>query len=189
MNSQGVWPVCKSLKKLQSDEFVLQCGFVASHKALHTALGRSSAVQEARTDMANGLLSEDDLELAVDAMLKDFDRGNLFPHDLTFAALAVVLETWYSEFAERFVFGLADLGIREMPMAIGVAKISAKRLKLQTGNRSAMFIVSMCTPPVDEEHQRTLVKKSDWVLVMKSESDCSDSGGTIDAGTRVLSGL
>src|SRR5262249_8122895 len=65
---------------------------------------------------------EESVRRFAEQLLKDLKRGVLFPHDRTFAALAVVLGDWYTPFADEYLRGLAGLKAAEMPYGPRVAR-------------------------------------------------------------------
>ena len=79
-------------------------------------------MQAVGSALSSGLITEAAVRLFAERLLKDLQRGVLFPHDLTLAALAVALAERYTPFADEYLHGLAGLQAAEMPFATRVAR-------------------------------------------------------------------
>ncbi|MBM4094160.1 MAG: hypothetical protein FJ276_32855 [Planctomycetes bacterium] len=192
------------LEALRNDDFVIHLCFIATPDALHNALGKSAEVKIARTALARGEVTEDSIRQFVAELLDHLQRNIHFPFEIPLAAIAVVLETWNSVFAEDFVTGLSQLERAEMPMSIGVAKRSVRRQKMQSGTNSRFYDTVLgsgkhiCTPGVwliesSESCDRDVRDYSNIILLpfgSRSHVDKQNrSGANPDADARVFFGL
>jgi hypothetical protein len=114
------------LQDLTTDEFGARFQCTSNPAAIHHILQRDHDVQEIRTALANGTLTEESLEAFCSKLTRQMKFSERFAHEFALAAIAVSLETRQTEFAKRFVRGLANLAIAEIPVAIRVAKHAAK---------------------------------------------------------------
>jgi len=110
------------LENLRTDEFAVRFSLVSNLRAVHRALQRSKEVEELRSALCTGEVTEETLSVFTTSLLKDFEGGKRFPHELALAAVAVALETRPTPFAEEFVLDLARLELAELPIAIRVAR-------------------------------------------------------------------
>lgn len=134
------------LDSLLTNEFEDAIFGVASPSALRVVLAKSREVKEIRTAAFCGSLGEDEIERFIDTLLLDFRRGERFRGDLALAALAVVLETVPSSFAEVFLKDLSGLRIREMPMATRVATVALAVRSRRLAN-SSVKVYRLDVPP------------------------------------------
>jgi hypothetical protein len=109
------------LESLKSEEFNDAVGFVLPPPALRQQLRAMKEVQRLRTVLESGDLSEETLRDFVSSLMRELRQGERFPHELALAALAVVLESRPTAFAEEFLHGLARLQLAEMVHAPRVA--------------------------------------------------------------------
>lgn len=114
------------LQNLTTDEFGARFQCTSNPAAIHLMLQRDHDVQEIRTALANGTLTEEALENFCSDLTRQIKFGERFAHELALAAIAVSLETRQTPFAKKFVPGLANLAVGEIPMAIRIAKHAAK---------------------------------------------------------------
>lgn len=80
-------------------------------------------IQSLIRETKEGLVTERDVTQWVARYLQDLRPGIKFPHDLSFAALCVVLERVPAPFAHRFLDELAKLNIQEMYLCRTMARI------------------------------------------------------------------
>lgn len=116
----------KLLQKLTTSEFGARFQCTSNPRAVHRILQRDHDVQEIRTALANGTLSEQGLEVFSASLTRQISFGERFADEFALAAIAVSLETRQTPFAKKYVRGLASLTVAEIPMATRVAKHSAK---------------------------------------------------------------
>jgi hypothetical protein len=128
-----------SLRRLLDEKFLADFGIIGGARALHWALDRSDAVHAIRSDLASGVLSESRIRGSVSELLTGFRPGQLFPYDLTLAAIAVALERRATKFTEEYLRDLACLDLAEMPMAIRVAREAGKVHAQWPGNKTVEF--------------------------------------------------
>lgn len=116
------------LQKLLSDDFYTGVGVISSARALRRCLYQSESVDELRRAIAGGVITENSIENFVNQLMKDFERGKQFPHELPLAAIAVAIEDRKTKFTEDFLLNLARLNkITEMSISPEVAGASLKR--------------------------------------------------------------
>jgi hypothetical protein len=132
-----------ALQELLSDEFQASIGVVGSPEGLRRCLLKSGFVAAIRDVLWTGQLTEASIERFVAALMKDFQRGIQFPHELPMAAIAVALESRKTKFSEDYLIDLARLKkIAEMDVAPRLAAIclnewyqSAKVTMVPSANR------------------------------------------------------
>jgi len=114
------------LDGLLSDDFIAEVGVVSSPRGLRRAIYKSDRVAVLRRAISCGSITETDIRQFTERLMKDFSRGEKFPHELALAALAIALENRRTEFAEEYLLDLARLNIVEMSLAPGVARDSVR---------------------------------------------------------------
>lgn len=119
------------LAALQSDAFIDRFFAIGTAEALRGALARSPEVLAVRDAMKKCSLDESSVAHFVADLLNSFERGTLFRHDLTLAALAVAVEATFSPQVDLFLDRLARLRIAEIPMASRVARLVQRDRSLQ----------------------------------------------------------
>jgi hypothetical protein len=129
------------LERLKSEEFALALGSLATPGAVRRFLRTADEVSAIRKALRNGAISEDTLREFVSTLMRDLRHGERFPHELSLAALAVVVETHPTNFAEEFLHDLARLQCAEMSLCIRVARECAKHRSVTT-NTMKEFRVS-----------------------------------------------
>lgn len=112
----------KVLDQIIADDFALAAGFLATPGALRRWLRRAPEVKAIREALRQEAITEDTLRRFVSSLLDDLHRGERFPHELAVAALAVVIESRATDFAEEFLHDLARLQLAEMSICIRVAR-------------------------------------------------------------------
>lgn len=145
------------LDSLTTDEFALRLGAISNPRAIHRRLQRCEEVHRVRTALANCEISEQSIWQFSAELLRQYVPGELFPHEMALAATAVVLETRATTFASEFIGGLARLELAELPIAIRVARESARAQLSVTGNKSRLV-----TMPVEQE------RPGEWQLKPES---------------------
>jgi hypothetical protein len=117
----------KLLAALGSAQFYATVGPFSSPRALRRFLSRRDEVKTVRAALANGWISEETFRFFVDQLMGDFRRGEQFPHEIALAAIAVVLESRRTRFAEDYLLDLARLNrFQEMQLAPELAGILLK---------------------------------------------------------------
>ena len=135
------------LMSLRDDEFLAVLGCVSNPRALINALRSSEQVRNVRRSVSSGGLDESRIRQFVSSLLNEFRPGQLFPWDLTLAALAVVLEGRQTAFAEEYVHDLARLDLIELPRSSRVAReVVTLRLRLPK-YESRFFVISGAIVP------------------------------------------
>ena len=120
------------LERLKSEEFALAVGFLATPGAVRRFLRTADEVSAIREALRNGAISEDTLRKFVSVLMRDLRHGERFPHELSLAALAVVLEIHPTNFAEEFLHDLARLQRAEMSLCIRLARECVKHRSVTT---------------------------------------------------------
>jgi hypothetical protein len=129
------------LTALSGDDFETAFGLAACAEGLHRALHRSPTVRAARGALASGRFDDNDVREFANHLLLRWEAGRLFPHDLSLAAIAVLLEDRFSDFADEYLHDLARLNVAELPKSSRVARISLKSRSQSTSSRSRRFVV------------------------------------------------
>ena len=117
----------KLLEELASEDFAVRLAFVSTGSALRACLQKTSEVAAVRDELRQGAISEQTIRQFVSRLMEDFRRGEHFVHENALAALCVVLERRFTDFAEEFLHDLARLQLAEMSLCIRVARESLKR--------------------------------------------------------------
>lgn len=112
----------RTLRRLLDEQFLTQYGLVATPQALRAALLHSGYVGELRRALAAEEIADESIRKFVSSVLSAWRTGYLFPYDVALAAIAVVLETRATPFADEFLTDLGRLDRAELPMAIRVAR-------------------------------------------------------------------
>jgi hypothetical protein len=76
----------------------------------------------ARESLNAGLITDHLLSGCVSDMMRDFVPGKRFAHDVALAAIAVLMESDFSPFADEYLYKLAKLDAPELNLAIRVAR-------------------------------------------------------------------
>lgn len=109
------------MESLLADEFQANaCAFSTAPALRHYFLTRPE-IWEVRQSLQQGRITDDTVADFVATLLGSFTTGVHFEHDVTLAALAVVLEDRLTKWVEQFLQQLAELQIAEMPFAPRVA--------------------------------------------------------------------
>ncbi len=127
-----------TLHSLTDDGFLGELGIVGNPRALRSLLRRSEQVQSVRDALASGQVKDESVRKFVEGLLQQLKPNQLFPYDLSLAAIAVLLESRATSFADEYLFDLARLQRPELPMAIRVARECAKVQSQTPSNRTAV---------------------------------------------------
>jgi hypothetical protein len=135
------------LSTIESDDFQSRYWYIGTPTALHRALRRAPEVLAIQNALRTGEVTEEEVQQFSSRLLEDVRKGQLCPHDLTFAALATALEGHTSEFADQYVSSLADLELVELKMSIRVARqCLADRMKSTKTTQSTVQLVKLPAP-------------------------------------------
>ena len=110
------------LEGLLSEELLASASAISGAPALRQFFAGREEVQALGAALSCDSITETSIRLFSERLLKDLQRGVLFPHDLTLAALAVALAERYTPFADEYLRGLAGLQAAEMPLSTRVAR-------------------------------------------------------------------
>jgi len=146
------------LEELQSDDFMLSVGYLVPPKALRVRLRSTPRAARLATALAEGELTEELIRDFVSVLLEDLRKGERFPHELSLATLAVVLEERPTEFAEEFLRDLSRLRLAEMSTSIGVAQECRRH---RTGLSETCIGSYDFPPPRSVEHAPAEVATAD----------------------------
>lgn len=113
----------EALEALRSDSFLLLGLLDTTPKAMHGTLQTSETVHSLREAVLKGKVDDNDVVFFVGSLLSELERGCLFPYEMTLIGLAVTMELVPEKWAHEYIAGLAELRIKEMPLAWRVAKI------------------------------------------------------------------
>ncbi len=134
------------LSRLNSDRMLGVASTISGPSALRHFFASCEEVQDVVFALRSGVILDESARAFVEEMLDDLKREVLFPHDLTFASLAVALETRYTAFAEEFLRWLAGMQSAEMPISPQVAR---EVLSHRQWNRAQGGWVDQRQPPAD----------------------------------------
>ena len=127
------------LDRLKSDEFALSVGFLSTSRPLRRFLRKTDEVAAIRNALSERALTDETIRSFVSNLMSDLRRGERFPHELALAALAVVVETRPTEFAEEFLHDLSALRLSEMSLCIRVARECLTHRVSLPHNRGRVF--------------------------------------------------
>ena len=135
------------LEQLTSDDFAVSAGSLSMPSSLRRFLQRTPEVAAVKEALKQEAITERTLRQFVSSLLQDLRRGERFPHELAIAALAVVLETRPTDFADEFLHDLARLELAEMSLCVRVARECLRYRSGLTRNMTKHFGVA----PADGE--------------------------------------
>lgn len=138
------------LQNLETDAFALKFSFISNPNAVHRALQRSVDVENIRLALRSGEITEETLRAFCASVLSELEFGRRLPHELALAAIAVVLETRPTSFAEEFVLDLARLDLSELPIAIRVAREACRERMVLPANKTRVFRLGDEETPTSE---------------------------------------
>jgi hypothetical protein len=137
------------LQQLTSDDLFFSAAGLSTPSALRRFLRRTREVSELREALRQGGVTDESLGSFVSTLLESFRRGERFPHELALAALAVVLETRPTDFADEFLHDLSRLQLAEMCLCVHVARECLKHRVSLADNKSKSFAVNSGNGPVE----------------------------------------
>lgn len=133
-----------ALLSLRQDAFLRAASTVSSGEGLRAFLRRRPEVVALRKQLISGQLSPSDISGFVGELLCDLERGKKFAEEVILAAIAVAIETLPGDFASSYLADLANLHIREIPLAPRVAASALARRRsivIETTERTRKFAV------------------------------------------------
>lgn len=162
-----------TLENLKSDEFACRFSFISNPRAVHRALQRSEDVKKLRSALGSGEVTERSLREFCADLLRDLKYGSRFPHEFAIAAMAVAIENWPTPFADEFITDLGKLELRELPIAIRVAREARREFLRLPGNKTKMVAFAGEGNIITEWQtvsnvHRVLVDKSEEVFALEA---------------------
>jgi hypothetical protein len=133
------------LDELFSNDFDLRYGFLDVAGPLRTALSRSGEIADIRFALARETLSEDQVRVFVEGLLRGLKVGHRLEHDTALCAIAVALETVPGRFADEFLDGLAAVRATELGRPARVARESIKERRGLAKNQGRRVILALPT--------------------------------------------
>ena len=127
------------LERLKSEEFLVAVGFASTAGALRRILRRLGEVPAISKALRQGEITEESIRIFVSSIMRDFRSGEQFVHEVALAALAVVMETRPTPFAEEFLRDLSRLELGEMGLCIRLARECLKRQASFADDASRVF--------------------------------------------------
>jgi hypothetical protein len=119
------------LDALSSEEFEVDVGPLVPAPLLRRRLLGMSEVRAVSKALSGQTLTDEDIGIHVSRLVREFQPGKRFEHDLALAALAVALETRATKFAQDFLETLSGFRLVEMPMSPRVAAECQAHRELQ----------------------------------------------------------
>lgn len=111
----------KLLEALHSDELIVPAMALTSAPALYSFFRKRTETVRVKDALRRGVLSNNAIRRFIEVLMADLQKGVLFQHDRTLAALAVALEDVRTKWAETFFRELSTLNAAEIPFARRVA--------------------------------------------------------------------
>lgn len=136
------------LEQLASDGLQSVFGSVSTAQALLRSLRRSPAVRQVQQALESEQLSDSDVRAFVANLLHAWSPGRLFPHDVALAAIAVVLERRFTDFADEYLHDLARLNAPEVPKATRVARLCLEARRSSSQHVANRFLVAPSRVPL-----------------------------------------
>lgn len=131
-----------TLSDLTTSSFEMGVPIAANARTLRLLLRRNGIVRQLASRVADGSISDQEIEAFAGELIAEFDPGTRFPHQLALAALAVALESRYTPFAQRYLAQLGALRLEELRDCIDVARECLGHRERTTANRFKTFEVS-----------------------------------------------
>lgn len=113
-------------------------------RMLRSLLDRMPQVHQLRELYDGGFVSSDQIRRFVNSLLKEGREADRFPYQVTLAAIAVVLERRFTDFAEEYLTDLARLKSTRFAMSSGVAE-ACLRARRSIMNTTKVFPLQRAT--------------------------------------------
>ncbi len=110
------------LSELLAPDLQTRAYAISGATALRHFLTTRTEVRAVGDALRSGVITEQAVRRFTETLIRDLQRGILFEHDRTLAALAVALKDWHTPFSAEYLRGLADLEAAEMPYGPRVAR-------------------------------------------------------------------
>jgi hypothetical protein len=116
-----------TLDRLRSRSIAELVLLITDPEAIWNALRRRPEIIEIKKQMRTLAIPQSRLRGFVRNLLADFRQGRRFPHEHVLAALAVVLDSVPSAFADEFLRDLSRLKVQEFPISPRIAKVAVRK--------------------------------------------------------------
>lgn len=111
------------LDELLGEEIQTEGFAISTATALRIFLQQREEVRDLREALRSNRVTPTHITEFVEELLQSFRKGEKFEDELALAAIAVSLENYSVQFAEEYIQDLANLSIKEMPLAPRVARL------------------------------------------------------------------
>lgn len=128
------------LAHIHSERFLTEIGYHLPHRAMRNHLMGIEECRELRLAYLTGSLSEKMIRDYVQELMSLWCKGERFSYDLTLAVICVALEPLSTDFAREYITDLSKLKLGELPLSIGIAKLSVQARQKMTANIYRSFV-------------------------------------------------
>lgn len=136
------------LEQLKSEGFALSIGFLSTPNAVRRFLARRNEVLAVKEALKQGAVTEAGIRRFVSSIVQGLQVGKRLPNELALTALAVVLETRPTDFAEEFLHDLSRLELAELSLCIRVARECLRHRTTIARNKTKAFSPWKAESPV-----------------------------------------
>ena len=150
------------LETLCRDALAELAMIVAMPSALRQKLKIRPEVNDLRQAITQNAVTQDDIELFVQNIMRDFVPGTRFIHEPALAALSVAIEYIPGTFAQDLLEDLSRTRILEMPLSPRVAEICLQKRRTEIAGFSIATYILGLLPSVEQfsldstPHQSTI---------------------------------
>ena len=141
-----------ALSALDGEDFQSRAQVIATADALARFLRDCSEVTELRAALSSGQLTGNHLRKYVKSLIRAFDAGMRFPHEINLAAIAVALERSLIPFANEYIRDLSALKVAEVPLASRVARLVLKRRHMTVAGHTHKILV-LLNPVISNDYE------------------------------------
>jgi hypothetical protein len=159
------------LKQFSSEKFEDQVAFAGTIQFQRELILGTTEFDMARAALLFGFIDEQSIRDFVADLMKDFRRGERFPHEIALAAIAVLLEVVSIPFSEEYLIDLARLKLAEISRAARMARESLKH-RQGPGPQVKRVQFSMIKGEFSSANPLRLIPRG-WVsLAVIQDEDC-----------------
>jgi hypothetical protein len=133
------------LERLCSPEFLFQFAAASTPQAIRDIIRRSDEFRLLREKYESGTIPDTGLKNWVNELLLTFWIGEVFENEIALCAVAVLLESYSTDFAEEYLSSLSKLQAPELSLAMGVAN---RCLRIRSQITTKHFARHVCVAPV-----------------------------------------